>query len=68
MRFSLWHIPSSTLLVSSMTVDEIERQIASFEHLGMRLDDMMLNVEEPDGVLPTQSLGANILPTLQRFR
>ena len=64
-RFALWHLPSSTLLVTTSVRGEVVRRIETVVAEGIALDDLMLNVEHGDDGKVDQLLGPRMLTALQ---
>lgn len=60
MVYSLWHIPSSTLLVSTGERHEVESRIQCVLSNGYAVDDLMLQVTGQDELLGHQHLGGAI--------
>jgi cytochrome c-type biogenesis protein CcmH/NrfF len=65
--FSLWHIPTSTLLVSTNVVTEVERRIDQATSSGIVVDELMLNVEQAGSLVGTQHLGSHMLIALHNM-
>jgi hypothetical protein len=63
--FALWHIPSSTLLVTTRMADEVVRRIESVVSDGVVLSELMLNVERGGAVMGDQHIGAQMLIALR---
>ena len=63
--FALWHIPSSTLLVSTVCVNEVRRRIEALVSDGVVLSELMLNVERCGAVVGDQHIGAHMLIALR---
>jgi hypothetical protein len=63
--FSLWHIPSSTLLVSSEIAGEVVRRIETVLSDGVVLGELMLNVERCGAVVSDQHIGSQVLIALR---
>jgi hypothetical protein len=62
--FSLWHIPTSTLLVSTNVATEVERRIDLATSSGIVMDELMLNVEQAGSLIGKQHLGSYMLTVL----
>jgi hypothetical protein len=62
--YSLWHLPSSTLLVTTAQPDEVGRRVRHALADGIAIDDMMLQVVRPDELVGRQHLGARIAEVL----
>jgi hypothetical protein len=63
--FSLWHIPSSTLLVTSEIVGEVVRRIEAVLSDGVVLGELMLNVERCGAIVGDQHIGSQVLIALR---
>jgi hypothetical protein len=64
--YSLWHIPSSTLLVTSCLRDEVEHVVDGALNDGLPIEDLMLQVAPHcDELLGQQYLGAGITDALR---
>jgi hypothetical protein len=63
--YALWHIPSSTLLISSTERHEVESQIRSVLANGCQMEDLMLQVTGKEDLIGRQHLGALIGEVLQ---
>jgi hypothetical protein len=63
--FALWHIPSSTLLVTTACVNEVRRRIEALVSDGVVLSELMLNVERCGAVVGDQHIGAQMLIALR---
>ena len=63
-RFALWHIPSSTLLVTTTAPSDVVRRIESVVAEGIRMTELMLNVEHGNTVMADQHLGTHMLRVL----
>jgi hypothetical protein len=62
--FTLWHIPTSTLLVSTNVATEVERRIDLATSSGIVMDELMLNVEQDGSLVGKQHLGPYMLIAL----
>lgn len=60
MVYSLWHIPSSTLLVTSLCRHEVEDRVTRAVRDGILLDDLMLQITGEGELIGHQHLGARI--------
>jgi hypothetical protein len=58
--YALWHIPSSTLLVTSVFRDEIARRVRRAITDGVAVEDLMLQITPKDELIGHQLLGAHI--------
>jgi hypothetical protein len=67
-RFALWHIPSSTLLVTTTTPGDVVRRIESVVAEGIGITELMLNVEHGNTVAVDQHLGTQMLRVLHDAR
>ncbi len=65
--YYLWHIPTSTLLVSTNVATEVERRIDQATSSGIVVDELMLNVEQADSLVGTQHLGSHMLIALHKM-
>jgi hypothetical protein len=63
--FALWHIPSSTLLVTTDTPGEVVRRIEAVLSDGIVLGELMLNVERCGSVVGDQHIGSQMLIALR---
>jgi hypothetical protein len=61
----LWHIPSSTLLVTTILKDEVARRFSCALHEGCQMEDMMLQITGKDELIGCQHLGASIRDVLR---
>jgi hypothetical protein len=68
MTYSLWHIPSSTLLVNTCAKCEVERKVQCALDAGCRMEDLMLQVKGRDELLGHQHLGPCIVEALSETR
>lgn len=62
--YSLWHLPSSTLLATSIDPDEVGRRARHALANGIAIDDMMLQVVRSGELVGRQHLGARIADVL----
>jgi hypothetical protein len=63
--YSLWHIPSSTLLVTSCLRDEVEHIVDGVLNDGLPIEDLMLQIAPDCGdLLGQQFLGTGITDAL----
>lgn len=62
--YSLWHIPTSTLLVTTHAADEVVRRINLATADGIILSELLLNVEHDGALVGKQHLGLRILDVL----
>lgn len=58
--YSLWHLPSSTLLLTTAHPDEVGRRVRHALADGIVIDDMMLQVVQTGELVGHQHLGARI--------
>jgi hypothetical protein len=58
--YALWHIPSSTLLVTTVYRDEIVRRVQRVITDGIDVEDLMLQITPKDELIGHQLLGAHI--------
>lgn len=58
--YALWHIPGSTLLLTSTSRDAVFRCLQTVLTDGISLDDLMLQVTRPGSLLGRQYLGQHI--------
>lgn len=58
--YALWHIPSSSLLLTSSSRDAVARRLRLALDDGVALDDLMLQVTRPGSLLGRQFLGHHI--------
>lgn len=63
-NYSLWHIPSSTLLVLSAELGEVACQIRAALAHGCTLQEMMLEVTSEDDLIGEQHVGLGIAEVL----
>jgi hypothetical protein len=63
--YSLWHIPSSTLLVASTLRDEVEQFVDRVLGDGCHIEDLMLQVVNDDELIGDQYLGPGINDALR---
>ena len=63
--YSLWHIPSSTLLMVSSLRAEVERFVEGALGDGLEIDDMMLQFADDNELLGQQYLGPGITDLLR---
>ena len=63
--FALWHIPSSTLLVTTTTPGEVVHRIESVVARGIAISELMLNVEHAGAAVVDQHLGSHMLTVLR---
>lgn len=66
--YSLWHIPSSTLLVSTVCQDEVARRLRGVLFDGCQMEDLMLQITGADELIGCQHLGASIAEALDLDR
>jgi hypothetical protein len=64
--YSLWHIPSSTLLVTTLLRDVVARRIESALTAGCLMDDLMLQITPEGELIGYQHLGQSISMVLQQ--
>jgi hypothetical protein len=64
--YSLWHIPSSTLLVTTLLRDVVARRIESALTAGFQMDDLMLQITPEGELIGHQHLGQSIAMALQQ--
>jgi hypothetical protein len=64
--YSLWHIPSSTLLIVSSRRDDVEQYVDGALCDGLPIEDMMLQVAQDDELLGQQYLGPCITDLLRK--
>ena len=62
--FTLWHIPTSTLLVRTDVATEVEQRINLVTSTGVVMDELMLNVEQAGVLVGRQHLGSCMLVAL----
>jgi len=62
--YSLWHIPTSTLLVSTDMAREVERRIELVTSRGLILDELMLHIEQAGSLIGKQHLGSCMMVAL----
>ena len=62
--YSLWHIPTSTLLVMTNAVAEVMRRIELATTEGVFLAELMLNVDHDGSLVGKQHLGPCMLDAL----
>lgn len=62
--FTLWHIPTSTMLVTTNVSHEVMNRIRSATFDGITMAELMLNVEQAGDVICEQHLGACMLKAL----
>ena len=62
--FTLWHIPSSTLLVRTDVATEVEQRINLATSTGIVIDELMLSVEKTGSLVGKQHLGSGMLVAL----
>jgi hypothetical protein len=58
--YALWHIPSSTLLMTTVFRDEIARRVQRIITDGVAVEDLMLQITPKDELIGHQLLGAHI--------
>lgn len=58
--YALWHIPSSSLLLTSSSRDAVARRLRLVLENGVALEDLMLQVTRPGSLLGVQFLGRHI--------
>lgn len=58
--YALWHIPSSTLLVTTVFRDEIARRVERILTDGVAVEDLMLQITPKDELIGHQLLGTHI--------
>lgn len=58
--YTLWHIPSSTLLLTSSSREAVLRGLLGALADGIALDDLMLQVTRPGSLVGRQYLGRHI--------
>lgn len=63
-NYSLWHIPSSTLLVLSAEVQDVACRIRAAIAHGCALKDMMLEVSGEGDLIGMQHVGPDIIAVL----
>lgn len=63
--YSLWHIPSSTLLVTTLLREVVARRVRCALMDGCLMDDLMLQVTGEGELIGAQHLGDNIVAVLQ---
>lgn len=64
--YSLWHIPSSTLLVSTGALPEVRSQVQGALSGGCLLEDLMLQITGQDDLIGQQHLGSGISLALRQ--
>lgn len=64
--YSLWHIPSSTLLVTTVLRDVVARRVECVLTAGCRMDDLMLQITPEGELIGHQHLGQSISMALQQ--
>lgn len=62
--FTLWHIPTSTRLVSTNVSNEVMTRIRSVTYNGIVMAELMLDVEHVGDVIGEQHLGTCMLRAL----
>lgn len=62
--YSLWHLPSSALLVTTFLRNEVEDWLTSAVHDGILLDDLMLQVTGEGELIGDQHIGERIFEAL----
>jgi hypothetical protein len=62
--YSLWHLPSSTLLVTTVHAGEVGQRIEGALADGIPMDDLMLQVTRTGELIGRQHLGARIAEAL----
>jgi hypothetical protein len=62
--YSLWHIPSSTLLVTTLLRDEVVRRVRSALFNGWKMEELMLQVTGENELIGCQHLGTSIVEAL----
>jgi|GEM_PF-2783619 len=62
--YSLWHIPTSTLLVETNVASEVERRIEMVTTHGIAMDELLLNVEQDGLLVGKQHMGSSMLVAL----
>lgn len=65
--YSLWHIPTSTLLVMTCAVAEVMRRIELAVAEGVFLGELMLNVDQDGSLVGKQHLGPCMLDALSLY-
>jgi hypothetical protein len=64
--YSLWHIPSSTLLVTTLLRDVVARRVECALTAGCLMDDLMLQITPEGALIGDQHLGQSIPTALER--
>lgn len=62
--FTLWHIPTSTVLVKTDVATEVEQRIISATSTGIVMDELLLDVEQAGALVGQQHLGPCMLAAL----
>jgi hypothetical protein len=62
--FALWHIPSSTLMLTTPSQDEVVRHVRCAVVDGCQMDDLMLQITLKGELIGCQHLGADIADVL----
>lgn len=63
--YTLWHIPSSTLLLTTSLRDAVMQQVRCALGGGCQIDDLMLQVTGEGELIGMQHLGASIVDALR---
>ena len=66
--YSLWHLPSSTLLVTTDQREEVDQRVQLAMTDGIPLDDLMLQVTRTGELIGRQHLGARIADLLRELQ
>lgn len=66
--YSLWHIPTSTLLVTTTVATEVEHRIDMATASGIVMEELMLNVEQAGSLVGAQHVGAYMLTALHNHQ
>lgn len=62
--YSLWHLPSSTLLLATVHAGEVGQRVQGALADGIPVDDLMLEVTSTGELVGRQHLGARIADAL----
>lgn len=63
--YALWHIPSSTLLITTADREEAHRRLDRAVADGIAVEDLMLQVTDKGELIGRQHLGARIQDALR---